>query len=90
VYPLKAVLINCEGDQIPELRHELANQGVSVEGTFPDVKSLLADPATPQEEKRLYIMNVQSSGELQHMERLNEAFIGRPILCSDWWITFID
>lgn len=80
MYPLKAVLIDCQETDVPELRHELSNLGVQLEAEYPDVKAVIAGLTALQEEKRLFLIRVSSISDLRQLERLNEAFVGRPIL----------
>jgi pilus assembly protein CpaE len=80
MYPLKVVLIGCRDDESPELRHELAEQGCPLEGDFPDVKTAISGLATPPETKRLFVFHVRTPVDLRQLERLNDMFLGNPIL----------
>jgi pilus assembly protein CpaE len=80
MYPLKTLLISCTDDVLPDLRHELANLSVAIEGEHLDVRScltyILANPA----ETRLLVFYPKSDVEIAQLERLNESVVGQPIL----------
>lgn len=79
MYPLKIVLVGCrEADQL-DLRHELAEQGAVVQAQFPDAKAAIAGLFPPHESKRLFIYQI-TTDDLRQLERLNDSFVGRPIL----------
>ncbi len=80
MYPLKVVLIGCRDEETPELRHELVEQGATLEADFPDVKTAIAALPAPTEAKQLFVFHVRSPADLRQMERLNDMFLGHPIL----------
>jgi Flp pilus assembly CpaE family ATPase len=80
MYPLKAVLVGFDENELSDVRHELDEQGASVEALYPDVKSTVEGLYPPHEEKRLFIYRVGTTDDFRQMQRLNDAFVGRPIL----------
>lgn len=80
MYPLKAILIGCETEDLSPLRHDLANQGVAIDVEFSDVADTIAKLASAPEAKRLFILIVRTPADLHQLERLNDTFVGRPIL----------
>lgn len=80
MYPLRIVLVGFQEEEPIEIRHELDNLGATVEAEFPSVKSAVASLPLPREEKRLFIFRLRSDKDARELERLNDAFIGRPIL----------
>lgn len=80
MYPFKVVLISCPVPVANELQVQLANLAVEVEYHFPDVKTVLSHLPMAPEAKRLFIMHVEDETSLKEIERLSDAFLGRPIL----------
>ena len=80
MYPLKTLLIGCTDDVLGDLRRELTNLSVVIEGEYLDVRSclnyVLANPA----DKRLLVYYVNSSADVVQLERLNDLVVGEPIL----------
>ena len=80
MYPLKTLLIGCTDDVLGDLRRELTNLSVAIEGEYLDVRNclnfVLANPA----DKRLLVFYPKSSAEIVQLERLNESVVGQPIL----------
>ena len=79
MYPLKTLLIGCT-DVLCDLRRELTNLSVAIEGEYPDVRSCLTFVLTNPADKRLLIFYPKSAAEIMHLERLNESVVGQPIL----------
>jgi pilus assembly protein CpaE len=80
MYPLKAVLIGCDENRLPELRHELAEQGVSIETEFATVNEAVSRLPVTRNDRRLFVQYVPSPVECRQLERLNNVFVGRPVL----------
>lgn len=80
MYPLKTLLIGCPDGVLPDLRRELSNLSVPIEGEYFDVHGcvgyVLANPA----DTRLLIFCPNSAAEIAQLERLNESVVGQPIL----------
>lgn len=80
MYPLKTLLIGCTDDVLGDLRRELSNLSVSIEGECLDVRSCLAFVLAAPSNKRLLIFYPKSPAEIVQLERLNESVVGQPIL----------
>ena len=80
MYPLKALLISCSDDVVGELRRELTNLSVAIEGEYLDVRACLTIILANPQEKRLLIFHPKSVSETVQLERLNESVVGQPIL----------
>jgi pilus assembly protein CpaE len=80
MYPLKVILVGCSEGTLLDVHRELVNHAATVEAEFPDVKSVIGELPLTQTEKRLFIVEVRSPEHLSHLERLNDTYIGRPIL----------
>lgn len=80
MYPLKTLLIGCTEDVLGDLRRELSNLSVSIEGEYLDVRSCLAFVLAAPSNKRLLIFYPKSPAEIVQLERLNESVVGQPIL----------
>lgn len=80
MYPLNALLVGCTDPVLPDLRRELSALTVGVEGEFPDSRSCLAHILANPGEKRLIIIQTNSTTEATQLERLNEAASGLPVL----------
>jgi pilus assembly protein CpaE len=80
MYPLTAVLIACDDAQHPELRRELAEQGIKIENEFPTVARAVAELAGTTRDPRLFLYPIAGPADCRLLERLNDAFLGRPIV----------
>lgn len=80
MYPLKAILVGCDESEHPELHHELDNLGVVIEATFGDVPAAIHGLNTSADEKLLFVTVLNSASQVRLLEKLNDAFVGRPIL----------
>jgi pilus assembly protein CpaE len=78
MYPLKAILIGCE--LLPEVRRELGNLSIPVEGEYIDVGTCLAKVLSNPSDRRLFVVHPASQTEISQVERLNESVVGQPIL----------
>jgi pilus assembly protein CpaE len=80
MYPLKALLIGCTDDVLGDLRRELTNLSVAIEGQYLDVRSCLTFVLANVAEKRLLVFYPKSAAEIEQLERLNESVADQPIL----------
>ncbi len=80
MYPLKASLIGCTSQSLPEVRRDLGSLSISVEGEYIDVSTCLAKVLAVPSDRRLFVVCPQSQSEISQIERLNESLIGQPIL----------
>jgi len=80
MYPLKAILIGCTDNVLPELRRELTNLSVPIEAEYLDVRSCLAYVLANPADKRLLVVHANSAAQIVQLKRLNEAVAGQPIL----------
>jgi len=80
MYPLTAVLIGCDDLLFPELRPQLSEQGIKIEAEYPTVAKAVSDLTITPGDRRFFFLHVPSAAECRHLERLNEAFLGRPIV----------
>jgi pilus assembly protein CpaE len=89
MYPLKVIMVGCKEEDVGEIQQHLLNQAVEIEAEYSDVKAAVASLTLAKEEKRLFVLQVQSDGDLRQLERLNETFSGRPILAilRQEWLT---
>jgi pilus assembly protein CpaE len=80
MYPLETLLIGCRDDVLPELRRELTNLSVAIEGEYLDVRSCLTHVLANPAGKRLLVFCPNSAADIVQLERLNELVVGQPIL----------
>lgn len=80
MYPLKVILVGCNGMTGLEVQRELANLSANIEGTFADIPSVIEGVRLPQDEMRLFIVHVGSPEDLGQLKRLPSVFPGRPLL----------
>jgi len=80
MYPLKAILVGCGEAAILDLHQELADQAVTIEAEFPDVKTVVGHLPLAQTDKRLFLVEVNTPDDLHRLERLNDTYVGRPLL----------
>jgi len=80
MYPLKALLVGCTDVVRPNLRRELSMLNVVIESEFLDGRSCLSHLLAIPGEKRLIVIQTDSTADTVQLERLNEAATGQPIL----------
>jgi len=81
MYPLKAVLIQCDDECLGSLQRDLAKNGVLISGTYNDVKTALKDLYQQKNKDRLLlIVQVVTNPDHKAIEELNNCFEGWPIL----------
>ena len=80
MYPLNVVLIGCHDHLLPCVRRELMNCSASLEAECLDVRSAVATLRKKPSEKRLLILYVDSSHELDELSRLSACLPGWPLL----------
>lgn len=80
MYPLNTLLIGCTEAVLGDLRRELSNLSVAIEGEYLDVRSCLTFVLANPSSKRLLVFYPKSAAEIVQLERLNEAAVGQPIL----------
>ena len=80
MYALKALLIGCADNVLPDLRHELKNLLVGIEGEFVDALSCLAHILAHPAKDRLFIIQPKDDSEIAQLERLNESAVGQPVM----------
>ncbi len=80
MYPLKTLLIGCTDNALGDLRRELINLSVAIEGEYLDASSCLPYALANPADKRLLIFCLNSAAEIVQLERLNEAVVGQPIV----------
>jgi len=80
MYPLTAILIDCESEACPELKHELLEQGVKVGAQFPDIGRTIAELQVTSLARRLFVIHLTSIDDCRQLERLNDVFAGEPIV----------
>jgi pilus assembly protein CpaE len=80
MYPLKALIIGCAANVLADLRRELTNLSVEIEGEFVDAPSCIAHMLANRVKDRLFIIHAKAAGDVILLERLSEAALGQPIL----------
>ena len=80
MYPLRTILIGCIDEVLPDLRRELTNLSVTIEGEFLDVRTCLTYVLANPADKRLLIFYPNAADKIEQLERLNESAVGQPIL----------
>jgi pilus assembly protein CpaE len=80
MYPLRALLLNCDDTVLLDVQRVLVQQSLQVEGMYPDCASFLNQPREGRPEKRLLIVQLKTPAELEEIEKLNNQFQGWPIL----------
>jgi pilus assembly protein CpaE len=80
MYPLRVVMVGCSEGVVTGLRRELANLQAKVECELPTFREAMLHVTQSGSEVRLFIVQLKNADELKALERLNEAFLGQPIL----------
>ncbi len=80
MYPIETFLVGCSQHTLPDLHRELANLSVTVGKEYARVRDCLAHWVPSPSKKRLFIVEPKTADDVQQIERLNEAFIGEPII----------
>jgi pilus assembly protein CpaE len=68
------------GQGLLDVRRELTNLAIGVEGEYVDVRSCLAHVFTNPSDKRLFVVHPSTTSEIAQLEWLNESVAGQPIL----------
>jgi pilus assembly protein CpaE len=77
---LKAILVGCSQDRIPDICHALETCSIQVEADFPDARAAIDGTRLSQGEERLCIVHISSREQIQPLKWLSECFVGRPLL----------
>jgi pilus assembly protein CpaE len=80
MYALNAILISRYENTLPDVRRELTNCSCRLEAEFPDVRSAVIALRSSAGEKRLMVLHVESSLQLDALSRLNISLPGWPVL----------
>ena len=80
MYPIETFLVGCSQHTLPDLHRELANLSATVGGEYARVRDCLAHWAPAPSKKRLFIVEPKCIDDVQQVQRLNETFIGEPII----------
>ncbi len=79
MYPFRVILLG-PSDRLDQLASPLANEGVVVEGRFPDLGALRAGWKPTGPEPRLFAVWLQSPEDVAVVREINETLPGAPIL----------
>lgn len=80
MYPLKTIVISRDDNVLPEIRRELLNANVEIDGCYPDIPSVVERVSLSHDEVRLFIVHLDSLDNLAPLKHLSGIFAGRPIL----------
>ncbi len=80
MYPLKTVVISRDDNVLSEIRRELSIASAEVEGIFPDVPSALEAISQSHDERKLFVLHLDSIDDLIPLKHVSGVFAGRPIL----------
>ncbi len=80
MYPLKAMLIGCTGQNLLDVGRELASLSIPIEGEYVDVRSCLAHVFANPSDKRLFVVHPSTTAEIVQVEALCDSVAGQPIL----------
>ena len=79
MYPFKAILVG-EDTKLEPARQELSARGVEVEATFPDTSATLGWLGHAPEARRLFVVHVACTEELEAIRKLRSHCVGQPFL----------
>jgi len=81
MYPLPAVLVNCQPPWREPVRSALADNTVTVTNEFATFDELLAQwPAPPDATRRLLVTRVSSLDDVRQLARADACLPGWPVL----------
>jgi pilus assembly protein CpaE len=80
VYPFQVVVVGGGEDLLPDVRRELCNRFATLEAELPDVAGAVARLPLGPADKRLFIIRLASSQDLQQLRRLSSTYPGQPVV----------
>lgn len=72
--------MGCSPAHHAEVHRELLNAGVVIDNDYPDVRTLVGMVPANAAEQRLFIVEIPDLDHLSQLERVNDTYLGRPIL----------
>src|ERR1700722_3375049 len=80
MYPFRAVIVGgSEGERTP-IRREATNLGVAVDYEFDDIDKAISQRPLLADAKCFFLIKVNSSANMDQLARLNQFFMGKPIV----------
>lgn len=80
MYPLTAVLIGCDTESCPDLRHELLEHGVKIQAEYADSLKAINEMNVAPGKTHLFVIHIKELSDCRQVERLNDLFGGQPIV----------
>jgi pilus assembly protein CpaE len=79
MYPFKAILVG-EATKLDTVQRDLLAVSMEVEAAFPDASAAITWLSQAPEARRLFIMYVAGTDQLEPVKRMRSACVGQPIL----------
>jgi Flp pilus assembly CpaE family ATPase len=80
MYGLKALLVGCQGQTLVDVRRELENLSIEIEGQVRDVEACLSLIAARPSETRLLVLFAGAQTSTEAVERVVASVAGKPVL----------
>jgi pilus assembly protein CpaE len=80
MYPFRAVIVGAAESEITTIRREVTNLGVAVEHEFSDIDKAISQRPLLADAKCFFLVKVNSSANMDQLARLNQFFMGKPIV----------
>lgn len=74
------ILIGFDEESLPDVRRELFNVSVRVEGEYPDIFAATRDLGAMKREEPIFLVEVESDEDIERLYQLHLRFPGRPIV----------
>jgi pilus assembly protein CpaE len=80
MYPLKVILVGCNGNTLPQVRQALHENPAVTEAEFSQAAEAIDNYRWAQDEGRLLVVHIRSLQEVEDVQRLKRTFPAWPIL----------
>ena len=80
MYPFRAVIVGGSETERTAIRREVTNLSVVVEREFDDIDKVIGQRPLLADSKCFFLVKVNSSANMDQMARLNQSFMGKPIV----------
>ena len=80
MYPFRAVIVGGSEAERTTIRREVTNLSVAVEQEFDDIDKVVGQRPLLADAKCFFLVKVNSSANMDQLARLNQFFVGKPIV----------
>src|ERR1700674_1520153 len=80
MYPFRAVIVGGSEAERTTIRREVTNLSMAVEYEFDDIDKAISQRPVLADTKCCFLVKVNSSANMDQLARLNQFFMGKPIV----------